>query len=179
MRLKRLPRNASFEEVSQHLLNIENSYNNSPHETLNDRFPNAVYYNLPNSSRDLLYKNYTDIQKEVEEDAKMGHSKYLRALIRKSEQLYKVGKTVSVGDRVIVLHGRAYKGRIQIIRTYLGAGIISRPSPDNSSLFYVKWLNNGKGTVVKGQESQRPFPNQYDFSKFVSFLNLTVSLVLL
>ena len=161
LRLLKLPKTTTFEELSQHALNIENQYNNSPHETLNNRTPNAVYYNLPNSARELLYKNIGEIQKDVEQDAKVGHTKYLRTLIRKSQQLYQSGRTVQVGDRVIVLHGRAYKGRIQIIRTYLGAGTITRAAPDNSSLFYVKWLNDGKGSVKRDQESDQPFPNQY------------------
>ena len=167
--LLKLPRTTTFEELSQHVLNLENQYNNTPHETLVNRTPNAVYYNLPTSSREFLYKNYSEIQKEVEEDAKTGHSKYLRTLIRKSQQLYSTGRTVQVGDRVIVLHGRAYKGRIQVIRTYLGAGTITRCAPDNSALFFVRWLNNGKGSVVKDQESQQPFPNQYEYFNLVWF----------
>lgn len=162
MSLLKLPRTVSFEELKVHLLSIENDYNNSPHETVGQRTPNMVYYNQPRNARELLYSSYESLQEQVESDAAEGHRKYIRTLLRKSQNLYNQGNIANVGETVMVLHGRAYKKRIQVVRTYLGAGVITRRDPRNAALSYVRWLNTGTARgVVAGQESEVPYPNQY------------------
>lgn len=147
---------------------VVNTYNNTPHETLNMQTPNQVYHNLPSNARELLYRNAEDVTEESRVRAREGHQKLLRQLEQRSQQLYNAADLVQVGDVVMVVHPRAYQNRVHVIKSYVGAATVESRSPNNQAMFFVRWLHNGRDSDVReGQVSRRPYPNQYTFLFFL------------
>ena len=142
---------------------INVSYNNNPHSTLNFKTPNQVHRNLPNSSREVMYRELTEIQEDVAKEALEGHMKYLKVLEKKSDQLYNKTVMVEVGQNVMVLAPKCAKNRISVMKHYLGAAVVESRA-NNVTMFYVRWLHNGQSKKVsKDQVSKTPYPNQYFF----------------
>lgn len=168
----KLPKDISFEELSSIQENIVVKYNQTPHGTLENKTPDQVFFNFPTNARQLLYQDMSQVQEQVQQDARKGHEKYIKVIEKLSAKLYNSIVMPKVGDTVMVLHPSAYKNRRSVIKSYLGAGSVTRVSTRNSSMFYVRWLHNGNfKDVKKDLESARPYPNQYVIYQHFFFLD--------
>ena len=150
---------------------ILSEYNRTPHSTLNFKTPNQVHNGLLNNSNDTMLPE--DIQKYVQEEAAVGHEKYLKCLEKRSEELYNKVKLVNIGDEVMVLEPKCANNRKLVLKNYLGAAKVEKKASVQEHMFYVRWLHNGsKRSVKAGQVSSKPFPNQYVYFFFsFSFIN--------
>ena len=137
------------------------TYNRTPHSTIGFKTPNQVHRNLPNNSRELIYKEFDRIQEEVEEKAREGHSKYLKVLEKRSQELYNKATVVSIGQKVMVLAPKCAQNRLRVLKHYIGAAEVYSKSK-NEIMFYVRWLHNAESKKVrKGKISERAYSNQY------------------
>lgn len=121
-----------------------------------------MHRNIPNNSRELIYKEYSKIQEEVKEHALEGHRKYLKVLEKRSQELYNKTTVVKIGQLVMVLAPKCAQNRLRVHKSYIGAAeVVSQAN--NEVMFYVKWLHNGDTKKVrKNMISDRPYSNQYD-----------------